>query len=328
MLTVTSVAGQRKVTNVKVIGIAFDCNAVANRGLLWLSSDYGDVDIQAWNARAYGCYISSLSTPLLTDPADSQRNKFRFMGRQTTFDATPLFVGGGTMGNASFNIFEMIGVQVALGISPGIRLEGCDNNIYIDVSGFSNGTFLIDVPGSSTPGLPATNNELIMRLSGNKPMHLQNGGSLENPKMIRVIEYDISNSTPPAQADLGTSVFDPIWRTYIPTLSFAGGGGAFSGINAQYRRVTGQLVEFKILFTVSVAGAGAVNIPLPTNRPGISLDVIPGQEIATTGKAVSCNISAGAAIAKAQYYDGSVIGAGAVVVITGEYQTHYTAVTQ
>lgn len=328
MLTVSSVAGQRKVTNVKIKGIAFDCNAIANMGLVWLSSDYGDVDIQTWNARVYGLYISSLSTPLLTDPTDSQRNKFRFMGRQTTFDATPLFVGGGTMGNASFNIFEMVGVQVALGVSPGIRLEGCDNNIYTDVSGFANGTYLIDIPGSSTPGLPATNSELIMRLSGNKPMHLQNGGSLENPRMIRVVEYDISNSTPPAQADLGTSVFDPIWRSYVPTLAFAGGGGSFSGVNAQYRRVSGQLVEFKILFTVVSAGTGAVDIPLPTNRPGISPDVMHGQEIATTGDAVSCNIGAGSAIAKAQYYSGSALGAGATVVITGAYQTHYTAVTQ
>lgn len=330
MVSLTSIIGQRKTTHLTFKGIALDCNSIAGIGLSITSIDYSEISVVGWNATIEGVFIGCVSGSLLTDPQDTQRNIISITWEQTTNDVPCILMKNGTTGNPSFNNFPIIAAvnAVSSGLQAAIVWIGTDNNIYENFSCVSPGTYSGIFQSSNAAPNFGSSNELFIKVSSNKPVYVQGGGSYSNPTMIRVIEYDESNGTPAWHADLGTGLIDSLWHTYIPTLTYTGGGGSFSAVNAQYRRSQPTSVDWKITFNVVSAGTGSVAVPMPTSRTGIPADPVYAQEVSLTGKAVTGNIGAGSSSAKLGMADGTGILASYQVVAGGSYQCNSQDVLQ
>lgn len=325
MVTLSSIIGQRKTTHLRFKGIALDCNSIAGIGLSITSIDYSDISVVGWNAKTEGVFIGCVNGALLTDPQDTQRNTISIVWQQITVDVPCVLMQNGSTGNPSFNLFPLVAAVNAAprGVQAAFVWIGTDNNIYENFSVVSPGTYSGIFQSSNAAPNFGSSNELFLKVSSNKPVYVQGGGSYSNPSMIRVIEYDEANSTPTWHADLGTGLIDPAWHSYFPTLTFSGGGGSFSSVTAQYRRSQPTTVDWKVTFTCASAGTGTVQVPTPTTRTGIPTDAAYGQEISVTGKAVTGNIAAGGGTANLNMMDGTNILANYVVVAGGAYQCNY-----
>ncbi|WP_109477724.1 hypothetical protein [Paraburkholderia sp. C35] len=324
MVTLSSIIGQRKSTHLSFKGIGLDCNSIAGIGLSITSIDFSEISVVGWNAKTEGVFIGCVNGALLTDPQDTQRNVISIVWQQTTVDVPCVLMQNGSTGNPSFNNFPFLYAVNTAGVQPAVVWIGTDNNIYENLAIGSGGTYAGIFQSSNAAPNFGANNELFVKVSGSKPVYVQGGGSYSNPKMIRVIEYDESNSTPAWVADTGTSLIDPLWRQYFPTLTFSGGGGSVGSVNAQYRRASPTSVDFKCSFSIaSAGGSGAVQIPLNVGRTGLPADSVYGQEISVTGKAITGNISAGTTTAKVQMYDGTALQNGYTAVVNGTYQCGY-----
>lgn len=205
MMTVapTDGASNQRLDGNRILGITFDCNSLAAKGLLWKSVQRGEIDITVLEATTSGLEFDVATT--LGEAASTQRNVVRFVGRQVTNSAAALRLKGSSTQNTSFNQFEYVDVVHYDG--TGVILENADNNAWHDLrifrAGGGSATYSIEWRGGSA-NAERVRAEWVYQLSSTVAGVVRGYSSYTYPATGIVIDaLDIENGTPEPTVEAG-----------------------------------------------------------------------------------------------------------------------------
>lgn len=321
MLTVapdSSAAGQALTGN-KILGITFDANRRAARGLLWQSVRWGDIDIAVHDAVVTGLEIGVV--PELGEARDAQYSRIRFVGSQLRgagASGLSLLLTGDAGANASFNSFEMVDIQHM--DAPAIRSENADNNMWTIVRTHRapHGSAPISVEWRGGPTRSqSTRAETFLKLSTNQPAIARGTLSGKVGASRIIVNLDYENGTPTPIVESGARV-DGIWLTAFPEPR---GGLGFSGKAIMRYLLKDRFVHFDMAITVSSAGSNTheIVVPLPfvtsNNTPTTCL---PSGRNLSTGVSLQGAIGQNSSLLRVSKYDGAYPAeSGHVLAING-----------
>ncbi len=289
MLTVApdNDAKGQALTGNKIMGIVFDANGLAAKGVLWQSVRWGDLDISVHNATVSGLEFGVVSE--LGEARDAQFSRVRFVGRQVDGSGASgiaLILSGDEQANTSLNLFEMIDIQHL--DAPAIRSENADSNIWTMVRTFRGATgkaeMSIEWRGGPTEAR-STRAETFFKLSTNRPA-IARGTPTDKFSARRIaVHLDYENGTPNPIVEPGARV-DGIWLTASPNPS---GGNGFKGTSTLRYMLNGKLAYFDATVAVARAGSGApaISVPLP---------FVTGSQAPTNCTSSGMNLGTGASV--------------------------------
>ncbi len=194
MMTVEPVAGaSAQFLSCNEVRAAFIANG-AGIGLSWKSVRHGKVDIFTQEFSNSGL-LMSVVTPL-GEGYSCQYNRVKLVSRQVTTTGVGLELNGDVAGNASFNLFERVDVQINNG--DGIRMYACDNNVFqvTRVGRAPGGTgAAIKLFGDAGSALKTANGNVFVMLSpGAAPIISYGTDTYTYPAINnKIIHYDVSN---------------------------------------------------------------------------------------------------------------------------------------
>mgnify|MGYP007071577223 CR=1 FL=1 len=209
MMTVapTEGASAQRLDSVRIIGVSFNCNSLAAKGLLVKSVFRGEFDVYAQEATTSGFELDVATT--LGEAKDCQRNIIRFIGRQYSNTAPGLRLKGSSVANISFNQFEYVDVGHYNG--TGIICENADNNVWHDLrvlkAAGGSATDSIEWRGGATDG-ERVRGEYIYQLSTTVRAVAKGTGTYTvGAGPVYIDALDTENSSPLPIAEAGASIF-------------------------------------------------------------------------------------------------------------------------
>lgn len=319
----TEGASAQKLTGVKISGIAFDCNSLADKGVVVKSLYNSTLDICVFNSNTTGLELGVATT--LGEARDSQYNRIRYFGRQVEADGVSLRLLGDSTANVSLNTFEY--VDITHNDSTALISENADNNLWINTriyrAGGGAATTSIEWRGGATSA-ESTRNERFIILSTTVAAVAKGTGTYTvGAQDIYIMRLDKGNATPTPTEETGTTIYDGEWRTYTPTI--AAGAGTFttvSGSGRYIRRYNSIYIKITITITTNGTASSYTTATLPTSSSNSGGSNIIIGENTSTGVNLRGLITQGSSTVGIQTYAGAYSGAdGEVLVVTGEYET-------
>lgn len=331
MLTIapTEGASAQRLDGITLKGIAFDCNSLAAKGVVWKSTRYSDIDIACIEATTTGFELNCSTT--LGEATSLQSNRIRYLGRQTTNTAVSLRLSGTSAGNPSFNYFEMVDIVHKNEI--GIIEDNADNNRWGSCRVFraagGSATNSIEWRGGASAGVTCRSETFDLLSTTVAAIAKGTGTYTVGANAIYVIRLDTDNSTPAPTEEAGASIYDNQWRTYTPTVT--SGTGTFTSVtgSGRYRRIApGKIyVEVKVSITTNGTAASFIRATLPVTADAAL--VVPNFLLGKrTGGGNVCIGTVSAATAQVDIQDYAAVYPGADgrdIYVTGEYAVSYTA---
>lgn len=334
MLTIapTEGASAQYLSGIRMIGITFNCNSIADKGVITKSMRYCDLDFTVRNAVTTGWEMNVSTT--LGEATDSQYNRIRYVGRQKEAAAgVSLRLKGSATANPSFNWFEF--VDITHKDAQAIVEENADNNIWGDVRTFmavgGAASSSIEWDGGASSGV-SCRSELFLHISTNKAAVAKGTGSFTvGAQNIRIFSLDKGNSTPDPTVETGataywqndsTPIYDTAWTAFTPTIT--AGAGTFTSVagTGRYRR-QGNIVYIQITVTITTNGTASsfISATLPVTAGASGFGVPQGYESSVTGKEVRGAVTSGSSSCVMQFYDGTYPGGdGRTILISGFYE--------
>lgn len=320
----TEGASAQRLTGIGLLGIGFDCNSLAAKGLVVKSVSHSDIDVTVFNATTTGFELNVATT--LGEAADNQYNKIRYYGRQLESAGISLRLIGNASANTSLNVFEM--VDIAHKNSIGIISENADNNLWemVRVLQAAGGTAVnsIEWRGGATEA-ESTRHEVFKVLSTTLAAIAKGTGTYTvGAGSIFILDLDKGNSTPTPTEETGTTIYDNEWRTY--TFTPTATSGTFTTVSGagRYQRLRRSMrVSQTVTITTNGTASGAVRAPLPVvSGSGAGTQNLTGIETAVTGITQRGLITQGSSNCDITDYAGVYSGGtGRTITMNGEYET-------
>lgn len=332
MLTIAPIsgAGNQKIGNIIFRGVGFDCNQLANTGLLVQSIFASEIDVGINEAALTGVKLGVVAT--LGEARDLQDCKITVIGtQQFATGATLLQLVGDAGANVSLNHFwcDLFHTNVRA-----IDLQGSDNNDWWYVRCFKPGggtsTESISIEGGAN-ALTCARAERFHYTILTVPIHVYGTGTFTVAAHDIMAYLDKENGTPDIIIDAGatayqqnsnTPVFDAPWVQYVPVITAT--VGAFTTVSATgsfLRR--GKITHYEAIVTCTTIGtaAGSMKVTMPSPESSTGVNAWIGAGLNTTlGSLCSALVSTTSTFAVVNKYDGTFpITSGQVVIISGFY---------
>ncbi len=294
MMTVapTEGASAQRLDSVRIIGVSFNCNSLAAKGLLVKSVFRGEFDVYAQEATTSGLELDVATT--LGEAKDCQRNIIRFIGRQYSNTAPGLRLKGSTTANISFNQFEYVDVGHYNG--TGIICENADNNVWHDLrvikAAGGSATDSIEWRGGATTA-ERVRAEYVYQLSTTVRAVAKGTGTYTvGAGPIYVDCLDTENGSAIPSAEVGASIFvgGRVKGTDAPSASTTD----LARYGAEYTEITGT-TGISALGTVRAGEIRWVRFTgaLLLTHNGTSLILPGGANITTVANDTACFVSLG-----------------------------------
>ena len=327
---VESVTSQR-LSNIVFKGIMYDCNSLANYGLIVKSIRNSHIEGSSSNALNTGLSLTVSTT--LGENGSSQRNIVKWGSRQQEApNGLGLRLTGNSTSNWSFNEIYVDGTHAN---QPLVTSANADNNDWRVFRAYKipagTATESYSGLGSNNYG-ENTRAERFWQFSANTPPHIYGSGYTYPATSMSFISMDAENGTPEPTVDAGaianwrrdtSSWGDQQWIAFTPTVS--AGSGSFSSVSASlYYRKIGRILFWRLSISIPSNGTAAsyirVTMPFASTSLGSFGAAACGKERAVTGKAVLGYMDGGSGTMDIQNYDGSYPGTtGAVIGMSGFY---------
>lgn len=334
ILTVQSVSGASNahISDIDIIGVCFDCNELADSGLVVNSVFDGHFKVAAIEATVTAVDVGVVAE--LGEARDTQRCHFDLVLRQTLTGSEGhygLRLTGDTVANVSLNNFY---IEAQHADVAAVFAGGSDTNTWdMRTSRIPGGTA---TEGASFIGgasdAESARYERVEYYSGTVGVHVY--GTSGSPSYafpahdISIIELDKGNGTPDPTVEGGATCYwennntpfgSTPWVAATPTPT--AGSGTFTSVSCARRVLTrGRIAHVDILVTITTNGTAATNVsvPLGFTAGAAGAWVLPGREIAVAGKMLQGYIGPGGTTVTITNYDATYPGSsGAILALSG-----------
>lgn len=334
MLTIAPASGasNQRLDGIVLDGIGFNCNALAEKGLVVKSVRNSIFRVYQQNATDTGFELDVQTT--LGEGRDTQMNQISYYARQVDGNGAAgvaLRLKGDSSANTSFNTFEH--VDIVHKNAAAIIHENSDNNAWKLVRIFraSGGTATNSViwQGGATE-LASCRDEFYYAFSTSVAAIAKGTGTYTvGAKRIIITNIDDTNSTPSPTIETGTSVFDGRWRSYTPTLSSGSGSFTSATPTGRWRRTSPTLVEVQTSLTITTNGTAAgfarMTLPFTSLSGGFTHPMFGIENV--TGDVLRGSVGQNSANMDITLYEGTYPGAdGRSLSMSGFYGTAHNSV--
>lgn len=330
-ISAVSGASNQRIANLRINGLAYDCNSLAAKGVVIKSVFNSDFQLGVANATTDGLTLDVVAS--LGEARDLQRNRIRYVSRQIEApDGVGLRLKGDTGANVSMNDLWMDSAHKNI---ASIVSENADNNDwwYIRTNRVTGGTASEAISwlgGATEP--ESTREERIHFLSSNLLSQAYGTPTYAVPaKKIRIFTLDTGNGTPNPTVQTGASVYwnradtpfgDTPWETATPTPTAT--TGTFTTVSATRRHMKrGKICFVQAVITITTNGtaAGEISLPLPFAEGASTAWIFAGKETAVTGVMQMGIIGGGSSAILITGTDGLYSGGdGRSITINGFYE--------
>lgn len=321
----TSGALNKRIEGVRIVGISFDCNSLAARGLWVQSVMSGYFHCYAQNGTTASIELGVVAQ--LVEARDVQDNTFIFTGRNDATSAPVLKLNGDSTANVSLNRFPT--TTLIHDDGTGLVCVNPDNNHWGNLRVFHLGgsaTHSVEWQGGATSA-EATRVEVIDKLTSTLPAIAKGTSSYTvAAKRVLIKLLDSDNGTPVPEVEEGAMVAGP-WIDWTPTVTSGSGTLTTTSALGEYRHDPNEpsTTYFRMSLTITNAGTGSGNIQatLPFTVAADNIGhVAYGYEAVNTGKGCRAVVAQGGTSLIITFDDGTYPGAtGALISVNGWFKT-------